>query len=81
MPGLVIATIMPRLTKASEENYLEYVQENILAREDELEYLKEIARQGAVDNKAGQALRNQYRESLTPDPDNPYVIRVDLNNG
>jgi Cdc6-like AAA superfamily ATPase len=72
---------MPRINKESEENYLEYVKENIIAREDELEYLKEIARQGAVDNKAGQALRNQYRESLTPDLDNPYVIRVDLNNG
>lgn len=79
--GLVIATEMPKLSQQGEERYLEYVQENIVAREDELQELLNMARDGAVDNKAGQSLRNQYRESAVPDPDLPYVIRVDLANG
>lgn len=72
---------MPRLSKEREENYLAYVHENITAREEELQKLLDIARDGAVDNKSGQDLRNQFRESIVPDPDKPYFIRVDLANG
>lgn len=72
---------MPKLSKESEETYLEYVQENIDARIDELQRLIDLARDGAVDNKAGQGLRNQFRESIVPDSDSPYFIRVDLRNG
>lgn len=72
---------MPGLSKESEENYLAYVQENISAREDELQKLLDLAREGAVDNKSGQSLRDQFRESIVPDPDTPYFIRVDLSDG
>ena len=79
--GLVIANAMPQLNKHDEENYLEYVKENIHARSVEKEALLETAREGAVDNKAGQALRNNFRETPLPDADSPYFMRVDLTNG
>jgi DNA helicase IV len=72
---------MPRLSKEGEKAYLEYVQENIDAREIELQEMINIARDAAVDNKAGQGLRDLFRESIIPDSDAPYFIRVDLKNG
>jgi DNA helicase IV len=76
---------MPLLTKALEQNYLEYTRENIHARE---EYLEELRRSdyrtvdtAAADNKSKQAIREIYKRLIAPDPDAPYFIRVDLTNG
>jgi DNA helicase IV len=72
---------MPQINKEAEETYLELVQSNIYLREDELEELHKNASAGAADGKSQQDLREFYKNAQVPNPDNPYFVRVDLNNG
>ena len=72
---------MSFIDKRAEEAYLEYVQENIFLREEELEEFRSGAKTAVADNKAQQNLRDFYRTVDTPDPDNPYFTRVDLRGG
>jgi len=72
---------MSKIDNASEKKYLEFVQENIVLREDELEELHKNASASVADGKAQQELRDFYRQAQVPDIDNPYFIRVDLSNG
>jgi DNA helicase IV len=72
---------MPKIDQDSEKKYLEFVQENISLREDELEEMHKNASAVAADGKSQQKLREFYREAQVPDPDNPYFVRVDLSNG
>jgi DNA helicase IV len=76
---------MPKLNKALEENYLEYTRENVRAREDYLEGIRQsdyrTVDTAAADNKSKQAIREIYKRMIAPDSDTPYFIRVDLANG
>lgn len=72
---------MPKIDQDSEKKYLEFVQENISLREEELEVMHKNASAVAADGKAQQKLRDFYKEAQVPDTDNPYFVRVDLSNG
>ncbi len=72
---------MSKIDQDSEKKYLEFVQENISLREDELEEMHKNASAVAADGKSQQKLREFYREAQVPDPDNPYFVRIDLSNG
>jgi len=72
---------MPQINQETEKVYLGFVQKNIELREDELEELHKNASAATADSKSQQTLRDFYRNVQVPDPDNPYFVRVDLNNG
>ena len=57
---------MPTIDQASEEKYLEFVQENILLREDELEELHKNASASVADGKAQQELRDFLSTGTSP---------------
>lgn len=72
---------MKHIDHESEVDYLEFIQENIPLREDELEELRRGASLAVADNKAQQDLRKTYENYYVPNPDNPYFTRIDLKNG
>lgn len=72
---------MPKIDRKLEENYLDFVIDNIQLRKDELVYLSTITREAVADNKSLRSLNEDYRKRTTPDPQNPYFIRVDLVGG
>ncbi len=72
---------MPQINHETEKVYLRFVQKNIELREDELEELHKNASAATADSKSQQTLRDFYRNAQVPDPDNPYFVRVDLDNG
>lgn len=72
---------MARVNEIDEANYLSFVQKNIELRESELESLHANASMVAASNRSQQALRDFYKNAQTPDPDNPYFVRVDLADG
>lgn len=72
---------MPKIDRKLEDKYLDFVIDNIQLRKDELIYLAKITREAVADNKSLRSLNEDYRKRTTPDPENPYFIRVDLVGG
>ena len=72
---------MPKIDRKLEDKYLDFVIDNIHLRKEELVYLATITREAVADNKSLRSLNEDFRKRTTPDPENPYFIRVDLMGG
>lgn len=69
------------INKQSEAIFLEYIQQNIVAKAFELSGAKVLASRAGMTPHSSGSIRRRIESHVLPNPDNPYFMRVDLGNG
>jgi DNA helicase IV len=72
---------MEKISRQAEENYLEFVKENIEIHAIEGERMLSLSGTVTASGKDASDHRSNMKKRVTHDPENPYFIRIDLQDG